>query len=88
MRRFWQLVSSRLRAAYPALLPVSFSTAVPNPSISLCIASLQEIAMFELACLLEQAEFELPCGLNAVLRPPVGLEPGLWEATQVERSAI
>ena len=51
-------------------------------------AMLQEIARFELDCLVERAEFELRCGLNAVLRLSVGLEPGLWEATQVERSAI
>jgi len=46
---------------------------------------LQEIAWFELACLLEQAEFELRCGLQAALRPTMASQEDLCAAAMESR---
>jgi hypothetical protein len=46
---------------------------------------LQEIAWFVLACLLEQAEFELRFGLQATLRPTMASQADLCAATRETR---
>jgi tetracycline repressor-like protein len=42
---------------------------------------LQRSRKFELACLVEQAEFELRCGLKALVRPPRGSTRSLGNYT-------
>jgi hypothetical protein len=48
-------------------------------------AILQEIARFELDCLVELAEFELRCGLQATLRAPVASQEHLCAAATEAR---